>query len=142
MPRHIGTCFRFYTQMIDIQAFVLDLIRKCGQKKSKKQSICIQNLQSLHTTAYRLIHRNSPKRRTPSQNGGSASRIHQHTAQKRGSASRIHQPKGGSASRFHQPDGGPPLDFINIQPSKRGSASKIHHHQPKNVGYASKVNLL
>ena len=80
---------------------------------------------------YRLIHRNCPQRRTPSQNGGSASRIHQHTAKKRGSASRIYQPKGGSASRFHQPkggsasrlyqpDGGPPLEFINIQPPKVG----------------------
>ena len=39
--------------------------------------------------------------RTPSQNGGSASRIHQHTAKKGGSASRIHQPKRGSASRIH-----------------------------------------
>ena len=77
---------------------------------------------------YRVIHRNCPQRRTSSQNGGSASRIHQHTAQKRGSASRIHQPKGGSASRFHQLDGGPPLEFVNIQPPKRGSASRIHQH--------------
>ena len=91
----------------------------------RKLTICIDNASPLRGLAlYRLIHRNCPQRRTPSQNGGSASRIHQHTAQKRGvrlqnpstkggSASRIHQPKGGSASRFHQPEGGPPLDFIN-----------------------------
>ena len=62
----------------------------------------------------------------PSLNGGSASRIHQHTAPKRGSTSRIHQhtaPQKGSASKFHQPKGGPPLDFINqkgIPSTKKG----------------------
>jgi hypothetical protein len=89
----------------------------------------------------------------PSQNRGSASRIHQHTAQKRRSASRIHQPKRGSASRFHQLDGGPPLEFINIQPPKRGSASRIHMQppiggpplefiniQPQNGGSASRIH--
>ena len=38
----IGTCFRFYMQMpLDIQALVLDFIRKCGWKKN--QSICLQS---------------------------------------------------------------------------------------------------
>ena len=33
----IGTCFRFYMQMrLDIQALVLDFIRKCGWKKKNK----------------------------------------------------------------------------------------------------------
>ena len=35
MPIHIGTCFRFYTQMLYIQAIVLDFIRKCRWKKNK-----------------------------------------------------------------------------------------------------------
>ena len=40
MP-YIGTCFRFYTQM--------------RVQKTNKQSICIQNLQSLHTTVQHVL---------------------------------------------------------------------------------------
>ena len=71
------------------------------------------------TCRYHLIHRNCPLRRTPSQNEGSTSRIHQHTAPQKGVCSGIHQhTKGvinqrGSAARFHKPKGGLPLDFIN-----------------------------
>ena len=72
---------------------------------------------------YRQIHRNCPQRQTPSLNGGSTSRIHQHTAPIRGSASRIHQhtaPQKGvrlqNSSRYSPTKGGPPLEFINIQP--------------------------
>ena len=81
---------------------------------------------------YRQIHRNCPQRKPPSQNGGSASRIHQHTAQKRGVRLQNPSTKGGvrlqisstrwgSASRIHQ----------HTAP-KWESASRIHQHQPKN----------
>ena len=33
MPIHIGTCFRFYIQMLYIQALILDFIHKCGWEK-------------------------------------------------------------------------------------------------------------
>mgnify|MGYP001494720679 CR=1 FL=1 len=46
----------------------------------------------------------------------------------------------GKASRFHQPDGGPPLDFINIQPSKRGPASRFHQHTAPKRGSASRTH--
>ena len=39
----IGTCFRFYMQMpLDIQALVLDFIRKCGWKKKHLPIECLQ----------------------------------------------------------------------------------------------------
>ena len=96
------------------------------------------------------------KRRTPFLNGGSDSRIHQHTAPQKGSASRIHQhtaQKKGSASRFHQPKGGPLLDSINQkggppkwglllefinQRDQRGSASRFH--QPKGGPLVDSIN--
>ena len=36
MPIPIGTCFRFYTQMLYLQALALDFIRKSGWKKKTK----------------------------------------------------------------------------------------------------------
>ena len=39
MPRHIGTCFRFYTKMLNIWALALDFICKCGWKKTKHLQI-------------------------------------------------------------------------------------------------------
>ena len=75
---------------------------------------------------YFMIHRNCPQRRTPSQNGGSASRIHQHTAPKRGPPLEF--------INIQPPKGSPPLEFINIQPQNGESASRIHQHQPKNGG--------
>ena len=65
--------------------------------------------------------------------GGSASTIHQHTAQKGGLPPEfINQRGGGSTSRFHQPVGGLPLELISIQPSKGGpSLEFIRLQSPK-----------
>ena len=113
---------------------------------TKTSMICIQRMQKLWNKIYfyfykntmlkevcglwsvlspeffevRLIHRNCFSRRTPSQNWWSASRIHQHTAQKKESASRIHQhtaPKWESVSRIHQlqpKNGGSPLETNSV----------------------------
>ena len=77
----------------------LNCYRLFGEFRKQRQQI----------STYRLIHINCPYY---SPNGGSFSRIHQHTAHKRGSISRIHQPKGG-----------PPLNFNNqkeIPSTKKG----------------------
>ena len=54
----------------------------------------------------RQIYRNCPQRRTHSLNGGSASRIHQHTAPQKGD--RIQ-----NSSTYSPIKGGPPLEVIN-----------------------------
>ena len=61
----------------------------------------------------------------PSQNGVSASRIHQ----LKGGPPLEFINQRGSASRFHQLDGGPSLEFINIQPQNWGSTSKDNFYE-------------
>ena len=52
MPRHIGTCFRFYTKMLYIQALTLDFIHKCVWKK---KHLHIEFIVNSHNSVLNII---------------------------------------------------------------------------------------